>query len=36
MSIVHNLYLQEAQLTQRYRATRYVSKFMLCFMRSGS
>jgi len=27
---------QEAQLPQRDRATRYVSKFVLCFARCGS
>jgi len=27
---------QEAQLPQRDRATRYVSKFVLCFTKYGS
>jgi len=29
-------YIKEAQLLQRERVTRYVSKFVLCFMRYGS
>jgi len=32
LSIV--IYRQEGQLPQRDRATRYVSKFVLCFTRS--
>jgi len=27
---------QEAQLPKRYRETRYVGKFLLCFTRYGS
>jgi len=31
VKICRNIYKQEVQLPQRDRATRYVSKFMLCF-----
>jgi len=36
LSVRYSTSQQEAQLSQRDRATRYVSKFVLCFTKYGS